>query len=258
MKQVWTRSQLVLAFLLAPASGAGQVAEPLVTDRPDFTESSLSVPGGVVQLEAGYTFTRVSDISSHSFGEVLVRLGIGGPLEFRLGLNSYVVTTSNGLTQDGLEDLGLGVKVELLEGSGTVPALGLIAAVSVPTGAESFSSDGTGADLVLAAGWDIGSRWSVGSNVGFVGGVLDDGSDNQWLGSIAVGRSVSARAAVFGEVYGLTVATGDADIFIDGGATFALNEDFQLDLRVVRQVSGAERGTHLGVGFAHRWQITSQ
>ena len=31
--------------------------EPLVTDRPDFTESSTTVGQGVVQLEMGYTFT---------------------------------------------------------------------------------------------------------------------------------------------------------------------------------------------------------
>ena len=31
--------------------------EPLITDRPDFTESTEAVPAGHVQLEAGYTFT---------------------------------------------------------------------------------------------------------------------------------------------------------------------------------------------------------
>lgn len=255
MKQALIRSELMLILLLAPLSAAGQLAEPLITDRPDFTESSMSVAGGVLQLEAGYTFASVSDVSSHSFGEVLLRLGLGGPLEFRLGLNSYIVSTGNGGTQDGLEDLSLGAKVELIEGSGMLPALGLIAAVTVPTGADSFSSNSTGADLVLAAGWDVGSQWSVGSNVGFLGGVLNDGSDNQWLGSFVVGRTVSARGALFGEVYGFSAASADADIFIDGGVTFALNEHFQLDLRLARQVSGVERETHLGVGVAHRWQI---
>ena len=31
---------------------------PLVTDRPDFTESAVGVPIGRVQIEAGYTWTR--------------------------------------------------------------------------------------------------------------------------------------------------------------------------------------------------------
>ena len=36
---------------------AEPLTEPLVTDRPDFTESTLTVPFGHVQLETGYTFT---------------------------------------------------------------------------------------------------------------------------------------------------------------------------------------------------------
>ena len=33
------------------------LTEPLVTDRPDFTESTDAVPRGHFQLEMGYTFT---------------------------------------------------------------------------------------------------------------------------------------------------------------------------------------------------------
>lgn len=255
MKQSQISCNLLHILMLVPVGAAGQLAGPLVTDRPDFTESTLSVGRGVLQLEAGYTFASVSDVSSHSFGEVLIRLGMGGPLEFRLGLNSYVVSNGPGGTQDGLEDLTVGFKVELIEGSSAMPSLGLIAALSVPTGGESFSSNSTGADVVLAAGWNPGPDWSVGSNLGFGGGVLNDGSDNRWLGSIAIGRTVSTRAAVFGEVYGFSAASEEADIFIDGGVTIVLSDNLQIDARLARQVSGVERETHLGVGVAHRWQI---
>jgi hypothetical protein len=41
--------------------GGPDLREPLVTDRPDFTEASVTVGMGVVQYETGYTFTYDDD-----------------------------------------------------------------------------------------------------------------------------------------------------------------------------------------------------
>ena len=35
---------------------ADPIDEPMVTDRPDFTESTLTVPRGRAQVELGYTY----------------------------------------------------------------------------------------------------------------------------------------------------------------------------------------------------------
>ena len=42
-------------------SGGPDLDEPLVTDRPDFTEASSTVGRGVAQLEFGYTYTYNDD-----------------------------------------------------------------------------------------------------------------------------------------------------------------------------------------------------
>src|SRR5262245_38321981 len=56
--------------------GGPDVYEPLVTDRPDFTEASVTVGYGVAQLETGYTFFHDSEggdrTRSHSFPETLL------------------------------------------------------------------------------------------------------------------------------------------------------------------------------------------
>src|SRR5687768_10953213 len=41
--------------------GGPDLSEPLVTDRPDFTEASSTVGLGVMQLESGYTYVYDSD-----------------------------------------------------------------------------------------------------------------------------------------------------------------------------------------------------
>ena len=60
--------------------GGPDLSEPLVTDRPDFTESTVTVGRGVMQLECGYTFTADDEAgvrtNNHSFPETLLRVGM--------------------------------------------------------------------------------------------------------------------------------------------------------------------------------------
>ncbi|MFQ5990494.1 MAG: hypothetical protein ACE5K9_11330 [Candidatus Methylomirabilales bacterium] len=57
------RFSSILATLIVLAwsgwcTGQGSKPDPLVTDRPDFTESTETVAPGRFQIEAGYTFSR--------------------------------------------------------------------------------------------------------------------------------------------------------------------------------------------------------
>src|SRR5262245_49645413 len=60
-------------------NAAEKLAEPLVTDRPDFTEASSTVGLGVFQIETGYTYSydanATSSTTGHSYPETLLRYG---------------------------------------------------------------------------------------------------------------------------------------------------------------------------------------
>ena len=62
-----------LASLIPPAAPAQQ---PLISDRPDFTESAATITPGRVQMEAGYTFARLEEVEGHAIGEILARIGV--------------------------------------------------------------------------------------------------------------------------------------------------------------------------------------
>ncbi len=89
-----------------------------MADRPDFTESTLTIAPGHVQVEGGFTFSRFGDEESQSFGEILVRIGTGERVETRLGIGSYSRIDpgfAGADTISGYEDPFVGIKVRLNE-----------------------------------------------------------------------------------------------------------------------------------------------
>ena len=88
---------------------------PIVTDRPDFTESSVVVPKGSIQIESGLTWTEESRRSTNlSLPEVLIRFGMTERFELRLGLPNQNWINSDGNPQlQGWDDLYVGFKYQL-------------------------------------------------------------------------------------------------------------------------------------------------
>src|SRR5688500_373298 len=84
-----------LALLPAAAcvTAPGGPRTPLVTDRPDFTESAVTVPGGV-QVEAGATYAGEAGADGTTVGEVLVRAALTPRAELRVGVPSYVTASA--------------------------------------------------------------------------------------------------------------------------------------------------------------------
>ncbi len=144
--------------------GGADLNEPLVTDRPDFTESPSVVGLGVTQLEAGYTYTYTYDSTttgstkSHSLPETLLRTGILADwLELRIGWNYAEETvtlfgTSRTLAT-GSEDLHLGLKFALTGQEGLLPEMGIIAQMDVPSGSTVFSAGETLSGVNWIYGW---------------------------------------------------------------------------------------------------------
>src|SRR4051812_2645485 len=58
---------------------AGHVSPPggVSPDRPGFTDTPPALPATAFQVEAGYTDDRASGVQYQTFGETLLRVGIG-------------------------------------------------------------------------------------------------------------------------------------------------------------------------------------
>jgi hypothetical protein len=252
MTKLWS------TFLLLglPAAGFSQ-EDPLVTDRPDFTESA-TVPGrGRVQVEGGWTVEGGGGAHEHSLGEALVRIGIGDRLEARIEPGSWVsVDNGEGEEALGFDDAGLGFKVLFLEESPpTVPAVALLVSSSVPTGDNEIGESGWQLEARLALGWGQTAAWSLGVNAGWGRPLAGGERFDQALGSVALGRPLGPRLGAFAELYGLAPGHpgGDDAAYADGGLTLALGPDAQLDARAGAGLTDASADWLFGIGFARRW-----
>jgi hypothetical protein len=250
--------------------------DTIETDRPDFTEASSVVPQGMLQLESGYTFVYhdrdPEDVvtRSHSGPEILLRYGLNELLELRLVWN-YVWdrTTEAGLSasSDGAEDLLLGTKVALLLQESWIPEAAIVFHLSTPTGAEPFSNHYAEFATNLLYGWDLPYDFSLGASTGYqtatqaghlvAGGVPIVVRDrhNVFHQSVTLGIPWTENLRSYVEYFGLYVDemdNGRPEHYVDGGVTYLLNNDTQLDVRAGHGLTDVSDDFFAGVGFSVR------
>jgi hypothetical protein len=243
---------------------ADPAASQIVTDRPDFTESTATVPQGRVQIEAGYTLLKIDDATEHQIGEGLLRLGIIPGLEARVGIPTFHSQSieTDGLIElereeSGFGDASVGMKLGLYESgmSEGLPSLSLLLGSSIPLGDDDFGADGWEPEAILALGWSLAPRLDLGVNAGYAQRVDDDlvGDDdrfNETWGSIALGFPIAGSLAGFGEYFAIRPDEGIDQDFIDAGVTYLLSETFQLDARVGKGLGDTDDAVFFGVGLA--------
>lgn len=237
-----------------------RLSEPLVTDRPDFTESAEAIELGHAQLEAGHTFSRVGSESSQSIGEVLFRTGLAPRAELRVGLNSYAISRTAGQPwSGGREDGSLGVKVRLVEGGekgSWKPSVSLLGKTSVPSGAASERINAWQPETKLIAGWTLTDRIDFTSNVN-AAAVKDGTWHNEYAVSGSLGFGITDKIRTYAEGYSFFIGgQHPARLpYVNAGATYQFTPDLQVDLRggsgVHRSFTGPDY--FVGLGISRRW-----
>ncbi|HEX8833959.1 MAG TPA: transporter [Abditibacteriaceae bacterium] len=245
----------------AVSSHAQEAVEPLITDRPDFTESTQTLAPGRTQVEGGATFTRSGSSRETSVGEFLVRVGAGKKTELRFGVNSYVWTRDavNG-DASGKDDTTFGVKLRLSEGSGGMglkkPAMSLLLDTNLPTGSRAYRENGLQPAAKLLLGWTLNERLALASNLNYAYARQGGTRFNQFSGSVSLGLAVTDKTGAFFEVYGFEKDSpgGSSASFFNTGLTYLVSNDFQLDARVGTGIGGGPNPNYFfGVGAAQRF-----
>jgi hypothetical protein len=246
--------------------GGPDLNEPLVTDRPDFTEASVTVGRGVVQIEGGYTFFHNDDdgvrTDSHSFPETLLRVGMFADwFEFRADWNYAVERDQFGNfsdTQSGAEDLTIGCKIGLTPQECMLPETAIIFQMSVPTGADAFTAGEVLPGVNYLYGWELNEDWTLGGSTGVNAATDDETTDtySEFSQSFTVGHSWTERVKSYCEWYVLSPISADtnrAENYFNGGFTVLINDDLQWDIRAGVGLNESSDDFFAGSGLSVRY-----
>lgn len=230
-------------FSLGPA-----LAQELVTDRPDFTESAVVVPVRSIQIETGVTYADEQDDEVVSGPELLVRWGLADRLELRFGLPDRIEPNSS---RSGTSDASFGAKFEFgATASGWQRAI--IAGTSLPTGDPGFTSDEFDPEVIFVLGRDLSDLWSFGTQLG-VGRVTEEGDRLTSFGATAVfGRAVGDRYGLFAELAIEEIEGSDSSVILHHGYTALLRANLQVDVHFGWGVSDGAPDFLAGVGLSWR------
>ncbi|GIK23735.1 MAG: hypothetical protein BroJett005_31490 [Ignavibacteriota bacterium] len=249
-----------------------EVPGPLVTDRPDFTESTKTVAPRWFQLEGGYTFTYDREGGErrheHAAPELLLRAGLAERVELRLGWAGYAwtelhedVARGGGRARgredwsQGAADVSFGLKVKLVDQAGLRPDFGVIVQATAPSGSPGYSSGDVDPEVKLLWAYELTERFSLAGNVNL--GVPTEEAHRfvQSSASVSLGMSVAERIGAYAEYFGFYPNAHGSDCahYLNGGLTFLITEDLQLDVRAGLGLNEEADDFFTGVGFAWRF-----
>ena len=260
----------ILGLPAAPLTG------PIVTDRPDFTESAETIPYGHLQLEAGYTFTLDKEnrvkTRDHTMPEFLLRIGLIENVELRIGWEGYSYTHTREVRREqtpeggyrtivdrkweqGANDLTLGMKFKFVEQDGIIPHFATIVEMGIPTGSANVSPGDVEPGVVLLYAWDLNDIFTLSGNTGFF--VLREGTHQffQTTQSVSLAYAITDKLGGYVEYFGLfpDVIGEDCSHNLNTGFTYLLTENLQLDWRIGMGLNEQAPDFFTGIGFSIRF-----
>jgi hypothetical protein len=241
---------------------------PMVTDRPDQSDSPFVLSRGVFQIEGGGFYGQRDQggekLTLRGFPAALLRFGVTEAFELRLGVPGIAVQTTDSATGttrvNGLVDATLGFKVKIVEQSGAVPHTAFVGTLLVPSGDEEFTSDRIDPGFRFAFSNSLTEAVSLTYNVGVFwlternqANLPDTRSFFDW--TFTAGVSVSPKLAALGELYGVTTisAEGRPLTSAGAGATYLITPRVQVDGRLTVGLSSAALDWSVGVGVSYRF-----
>jgi len=245
----------------APDAARFDLSQPLVTDRPSFTNSSRTVGQGVTQVELGYAYTYEggSDphAASHRYPDLSVRHGLLADwFEVRLK-QSLTTLDSLQASSTGFNDLELETRVGLTAQHRYLPEIAITQTLSLPTGSRDLRVDRYLPGVGASYSWSLPRSFSLAGSTVFnrledsVSGALYD----YWATSLLAARALNGSTSVFLEGYGLFPSGRTDSYFINTGVLSLLSTEIQIDLRVGSRIDqGFAEEFFCGVGLGVRFR----
>lgn len=250
--------RLLAAALLLSISYSFAQPGKIDTDRPDQTESPVTVPKKWVQLEMGFSLQQNTRTENEFLlPTLLCKYGLSKRIELRLitSVNHFAVAQSPSGTkyETGLEPIELGTKIALVEEKKWIPKTSVLLHLAIPT----FATKNLHADHVapsfkismqntlskiLGLGYNIGVEWN-----GF-------STEPAWIYTISPGFNIGEKWYAYIEVFGAVTKNEIPQHNIDGGLAFYVNDNIKLDLSSGVGLTKTSPDWYLAIGGSIRFK----
>jgi hypothetical protein len=260
---------LFTVILLGDGKTGAQELDDIITDRPDQTESAVTVPKGTVQIELGGTYEsdkidnsnsllmpsfRIKTISAPS---VLVRWGILKNVELRLAAEHIsekitpLVIGGVDEEQSGLSPVTIGTKIQLFTEKGSRPDAAFLFHLNIPFKKnDPFQPEYIGTDFRVAVAHTLSERFSLSYNLG--GEWNGNTPEATGVYTLALGAGLDQRLSAFVELYGFLPQGSEPDHRFDGGLTYLIAKNIQADVSAGIGISEISPDIFIALGISVR------
>ncbi|QDU97709.1 transporter [Lignipirellula cremea] len=234
-------------FFAGEEAGEEAEEEPdeIETDRDSFTPAVTTAGAGRIIVEAAHSFVDNRSVAeTHSFPELLVRVGANDWLEFRVGWNYEVGGAGSpvsGNVPSDFDDEGrierehrllYGLKATVSQQEGWRPASSFIIQGFTPTGGEATNTE---LSATYVFGWTLPNNWVWDTSIRYGTGSQEDDHFNVWAPStvlkIPVGEHWKLHAEYFG-VMSDNRADETVQNFFSPGAHYLITPNLEIGVRV--------------------------
>jgi hypothetical protein len=234
----------------------------LSADRPDLTESPITVDAGHFQAEFSFVeWSKGDGVEGLAILPANLKLGLTNNIDLQLVVNPYLRGQSSAGTDQGSGDLQIRTKINLWGndgGSGFFgeTALALMPYIQFPTGADAFSNDDhIEGGLIVPFSMTLPSEitLTVMAEVDFVRDGTG-GYDTLFVHSAAISREISGPLGGFAEYVGVAPLDGDSDYqaYFSTGLVYDINDDVQIDGGTTIGLNSAAQDLRVFLGMTFR------
>jgi opacity protein-like surface antigen len=239
-----------VAASMASAEECTQPSEPIATDRPDTTNSSVVVPVGSLQNENGINVSRRDGGDVFDGTNSRWRLGVTPCLEVLVDVPNYV-GTFRGSGPSGFGDVVPAMKWQVSPVPGKFD-ISITAGAALPTGAAAMAGPGVQPYVQFPWSIELGAGWAI---TGMETNFFTPSSQvvkysNQ--STLVIEKEVTERSFLFVEYVGDYPVHGGTSHLFNSGGGYRITDNQQIDFHLGFGLNRNAPTYIFGLGYSFR------
>jgi hypothetical protein len=245
---------IILYLMFFHNISIAQNLSTIQTDRPDQTECPFIVPENYFQFENGFSYEKINS-NSHEIvaPAILTKFGIHNHFELRL-IIEYVAAQNDFNVVSGFKPIYIGFKTRIFKENGIVPTTSFIGHISIPKLATNrFQTTYYAPEFRFTMQHTVSAKQTISYNIGAEWN--GETPTTTFVYTLTTGYSLTERIGCYIEIYGFIPQNQHPDHRLDGGFTYLLNQNHQLDFSGGIGCSKVSPEYYFSIGYSFRIKV---